>query len=336
MASSRKRPQADLTASVADFLKQHSVSGKQVLLGLSGGLDSRVLLHLLAQCQSRLGFNLSAMHVNHQISPHASHWADFCTEICHQVNIQCLVNPVNVPRDSGLGLEAAARLCRYEALFSTPADVVVLAHHQDDQAETFLLQLMRGAGVKGLAAMGEKRMQPATTSREVPLLRPLLNVSRETLADYAASQGLQWIEDESNSDIDFDRNYIRHEFLPILKQRFPACLTTISRSASNMAEAAELMDEIAQEDARHCLDEAGRLLLASVSAMSLPRITNLLRFWVTEQTRLALSAARMDDIRRQLLESKPDARVHVSVGHWVLRRKKGWAFFEEMQGNESL
>lgn len=323
----RKRPPA-IQTHLKHFLQRNLKPGQHVLLGLSGGLDSRVLLHLLVQVRSKLKFDFSAIHVHHGISPHADAWAQFCAELCMRDHVPFTAVKVSVPRDTGLGLEAAARAERYRVLLGQDADAIMLAHHEDDQAETILLQLLRGAGVKGLAAMGEaSERQPVAGGREKPILRPLLNVSRADLLDYARTHDLQWIEDESNLDLAYDRNLLRHHVLPQMEQRFPACRRTLARSASHLAEAAELLEEIAREDAVRAVMDA-RLNLAELGKLSTPRANNLLRYWLAETCGVNLSAARLADIREQLLEARIDARVSIKIGPKILRRNRGEALIE--------
>lgn len=320
MASSRKRPRADIEAHLLQFLKRHQASGRKLLLGLSGGLDSRVLLHLLAAVRLKLSFELSAVHVNHRISPNAHVWAAFCARICTDAAVPFHAIEVDVPRDSGLGLEAAAREARYAVLLGVDgADFVLLAHHQDDQAETLLLQLLRGAGVKGLAAM------PAAVERRGKRIwRPLLDFSRAELLGYARTHDLEWIEDESNLDPAYDRNYVRGHVMPILEGRFSAARRTLARTASHLAQAAELLEDLAKEDAGRTVFES-RLDLNALKAMTVARATNLLRYWILKQSGLSLSAARLDDIRSQLLDSKADARVRIRIGSQELTRRRGMA-----------
>lgn len=326
MENSRKRLCADLGAHLSAFLQQHLAPGQHLLLGLSGGLDSRVLLDLLVRVRQSFDFRLSAIHVNHGISPNATDWARFCAELCANDSVPFQAITVDVARDSGLGLEAAAREARYRVMLAQDVDAVMLAHHQDDQAETLLLQLLRGAGVKGLAAMPE-----AVHRHERCMLRPLLDVSRAELLDYATDRHLQWIEDESNLDLAYDRNYLRRQILPQLEKRFPAARRTLTRSASHLAEAAALLEEVAREDAARTVCD-GRLDLALLKAMSVARAANLLRWWVAEQAGVPLSTARLADIRSQLLDARPDARIHITFGAAVLRRRRGKAFIERAEG----
>jgi tRNA(Ile)-lysidine synthase len=322
MENSRKRRCADLGAHLSTFLQQQLAPGQHLLLGLSGGLDSRVLLDLLVHARKSFDFQLTATHINHGISPNAGGWAVFCAELCASDGVPFQVINVDVPRDSGLGLEAAAREARYRAMLGQDVDAVMLAHHQDDQAETLLLQLLRGAGVKGLAAMPE-----AVERHAKRILRPLLEVSRAELLEYARARDLQWIEDESNLDLAYDRNFLRRRILPELEQRFPAARRTLTRSASHLAEAAALLEEVAREDAVRAVCD-GQLDLALLKNMSVARAANLLRWWVAEQAGVPLSTARLADIRSQLLEAKPDARIRITFGTAVLRRRRGKAFIE--------
>src|SRR3989344_6895459 len=193
-----------LKTQLASYLAPIPRPGQKLLLAFSGGLDSRVLLELLAELRSGIGFDLRAMHVHHGLSPNADDWAKFCSDTCAALNVPIEIVRVSVAKDSGLGLEAAARTARYQALLNAGADYVVLAHHQDDQAETLLLQLLRGAGAKGLSGM-------ASRDEERRLLRPLLDNTRAELLAFAKQHHLQWITDESNVDISYDRNYCRHE-----------------------------------------------------------------------------------------------------------------------------
>lgn len=317
MASSRKP--VNLVALLVAFLNQHSVSGRHVALGLSGGMDSCVLLDLLVQAREQLDFQLSAVHVNHQISPHADAWQQFCCDLClrHQVAFSAV--KVEVPRDSGLGLEAAAREVRYEALLGFQADMIALAHHQDDQAETFLLQLLRGAGVKGLAAMSALPRQN--------IIRPLLNVPRSEIQQYARQQALEWIEDESNANLKYDRNFLRQSILPELAKRFPGYRETLARTAEHLANTAELLDQIAQEDAQRAVD--GRQLHIQVlRALTNERAANLLRWWIRTETGVIVSTARLQNIQRQLCEAKANARVECEIGAAVLRRYRDVAYLD--------
>src|SRR3989338_1659156 len=218
MASSRKLSLADFTGRIAAHIVPLLPAHSSILIGLSGGVDSVVLLHLLHQLAPRFSWQLSALHVHHGISPNADAWAEFCAELCARLHIPLHVEHVDIAPLRKHGIEAAARKLRHAAFARQSCDFVALAHHADDQAETLLLQLLRGAGVRGASAM------PLLAGREGSpnLLRPLLHCLRREILDYAAAHGLRWIEDESNADDSYPRNFLRHRLLPLLEEKFPA------------------------------------------------------------------------------------------------------------------
>ncbi len=328
MASSKKPRHAELPAKLETFLDQTARPGQRLLLGFSGGLDSCVLLHLLAGFRASHGYELTALHVNHGLSPNADDWQRFCAGICVSFEVPFSAARVAVPRDSGLGIEAAARAARYRVLLAHPADHVMLAHHRDDQAETLLLQLLRGAGVRGLAAMAGQQ-----TARPARILRPLLDIPRVVLEDYARAHALRWIEDESNLDLAYDRNFLRHRIFPELECRFSASRATFARAAAHLAEAAALLDEVAREDAVHWVSQ-GRLEIAGLRAMSVPRAKNLLRVWLSDFLDEPPSARRLQEMLRQLLEARAEARVAIAVGAGVVHRYRDAAWFEPTASGE--
>ncbi len=224
------------------------------------------------------------MHVNHGLSPYAGEWAEHCAKVCAELDIPLLILNVNAKAGAGQSPEEAARHARYQAMGAQLAagEYLCTAHHQDDQAETLLLQLLRGAGPKGLAAMGVQSPLGQATQ-----LRPLLHLSREQIQGYAEQANLQWVDDHSNSDTRFDRNYLRHEILPRLKQRWPAAARTISRSAEHCAQAAALLEHLAEADWQQCRGQAGPLetsidvmKIATLQLLPLARQKNLLRHWI--------------------------------------------------------
>jgi len=318
MASSKKPRHVDLAARVETFLKQTVQPGQRLLLGFSGGLDSTVLLHLLHGLRAACGYELFALHVNHGISPNAGAWQQHCADACAALQVRFSAVQVDVPRDSGLGIEAAARIARYAALKAFPTDRVVLAHHRDDQAETLLLQLLRGAGLKGLSAM------PTDSSQ---ILRPLLDTPRAMLEQYAQTHGLRWIEDESNLELAYDRNFIRHSIMPSLEQRFPASRLTLARSASHLAEAADLLDEVAQEDVGPLLRD-GRLDIFGMRTLSLPRAKNVLRYWLAGYLPEAPNTSRLQEIYKQLTGARDEARIEMMLEGGCIRRYRGEAWFD--------
>jgi tRNA(Ile)-lysidine synthase len=313
-----------LQAFLADVFLSKNLVNPKLLLAFSGGLDSCVLLHLLAQVNKNLPFQLSAQHVHHGLSLNADVWADFCCETCNQLNVPLTISKVEV-LNAGLGIEATARAARYQALLKTDTDFVLLAHHQDDQAETFLLQLARGAGVKGLAGMAAQ----SKTGDHNAWLRPLLDVPRRALLDYAKQHRLTWIEDESNADTKFDRNFMRHDILPVLQKQYPSIRQTISRSAQHMAEANNLLDEIAAQDMQTCFT-GQQLNLQLLQTLSQARINNALRWWLLQNDCDLPSTAQLQQISQQLFFAKTDAMVKIKVSDsHTLQRYRDCAFLQK-------
>lgn len=332
MASSKKLPKsspvakknADLLNHLKLFLKaffrHHHLAQPTLLIAYSGGLDSTVLLHTFQQLQHQIPFRLKAMHVHHGLSEHADDWADFCDKTCANFGVSIDVLKVHIDPRSGLGVEATARQARYEALFSAPVDFVCLGHHQDDQAETLLLQLARGAGVKGLAGMAQVDM-------ERRLLRPLLDISRADLISYARQHELQWIDDESNQDVQLDRNFIRHVVIPTFQTRYKSVTKTLARSAMHMADASAMLDELAELDAVLAINAEqpyGRLNLTALNSLSLVRQANLVRWWLASNQIHMPSAALCQQILQQLHCERSDAAVKVKVDNklYMMRYKK--------------
>ena len=300
------------------FFSQNRIN-PMLVLAFSGGLDSCVLLHLLAHLRKTLPFQLSAHHVNHGLSPNANTWANFCAEFCAKLNIPFTLSTVKVEQNSGLGLEATARQARYKALLGADADFIVLAHHQDDQAETLLLQLARGAGVKGLAGMGANNGK---------LLRPLLDAPRSALEAYAKTNNLTWIEDESNADTKFDRNFMRHEILPKLAAQYPAIKQTISRSAAHLADCSALLDDLAELDAANSFKQnKQQLSLQTLASLSAARANNLVRWWLAQNQLAMPSTLVLQQIVQQLLGAKADAAIQIKVSDSLtVRRYQGYAY----------
>jgi tRNA(Ile)-lysidine synthase len=315
-------PSPDLYASHSEKIKSLIAQGSRVCVGLSGGLDSVVLLDLLHRLQLIDYIELFSIHVNHQLSPHASQWADFCRQLCAQKNIPLQIETVTVARDSGLGIEAAARETRYAVFKKQHADVIALAHHADDQAETLLLQLLRGAGVKGASAM------PMLSHSTPVVVRPLLGVTRAELEIYAAQRELKWITDESNADIRFDRNYVRHEVMPRIEQRFPAYRATLGRSAQHFAEAAQLLDELAGIDAKNATQN-NSLSQTVFAQLSQARSKNLLRYFLAQHLVAMPQAARLDELVRQLQTCERDAEVCAELGEHEVRAWRGHIYVIE-------
>ena len=286
----------------------------RVAIALSGGRDSMVLLDALAELAPEFGLSLSALHVHHGLSANADAWAAFCGDECARRGVPLTVHRAEIRRMAGESLEAKARAARYAAYATFDAEVIALAHHADDQAETLLLQLLRGAGPHGLAAMPARRAMRTGPA----LLRPFLALPRTAIDAYAAVRGLAWVDDESNANTGVKRNYIRHDIAPRLAAAFPGYPATLVRAAAHQAEAARLGDELALHDAQGAVVEdalAGptldRAALIALAAAAPHRARNLLRWFLRRHELAAPSAARLEAMLDQVMRAAPDARVRL-------------------------
>jgi tRNA(Ile)-lysidine synthase len=281
---------------------------KRLVLAYSGGLDSAVLFHLLQHyvrnaqqtaAEKVTGLSLVALHVNHGLQTQASQWAQHCVAQAVSYGIKMQLIETVVQKEAGQSLEDAAREARYQIFqaFVKEGDVLCLAHHQNDQAETLLFRLLRGSGPLGLAAMRDQLdFGPAI------LVRPLLRCSRNELENYARMQGLNWVDDPSNEEVHFDRNYLRHEILPRLQQRWPAVIKTFARVAEINQDTVQLLTEVAQEDYKIAGRNQGQQLCVLVLRnFSEQRIDNLLRYWLQKQGSQLPSRRNLLRIRLELL-----------------------------------
>ncbi len=276
-------------------------SRHRLCCALSGGIDSVVLLDVLHALRPRFDVTLEAAHVHHGLNPAADEWQDFCARLCDRYAVPLHVFRVDVPRDHPGGLEEAARIARHAALSRVDCDWLVLGHHRDDQAETVLFRLLRGAGVRGTAAMAA--IEPADVSRKTGRLRPLLDVAREEILAYAREKNLDWIIDSSNDDPCFTRNDLRHRILPAIETRFPAARLTLARAATHFREAAELLDELAQLDAEAATLEGGEGRVfgrAFLLGLSPARLANLFRWELKQRGARPPTTARLAEAMRQL------------------------------------
>ncbi len=294
-------------------------SHQRVWVAYSGGVDSHVLLHLIAQLkESYLNTPLNAVHINHHISPNATAWVQHCAVICKNLAIPLKVVDVYLSKQKELGLEAAAREERYRvfAELLQAGEVLVTAHNANDQAETVVLQLLRGAGPKGLAAMPV--MKELGQGR---LWRPLLSTSRVEIEIYAKQQQLQWIEDESNVVEDYARNFLRQQIMPKLQAQWPASLTTLTRSAAHCATAAELLDELAQEDLIKI--QAGavdQINLLELNKLKPVRQANVLRYWFSNLGFALPETKQLEELMMQTQRAEHDAQPLVSWADVECRR----------------
>ena len=274
-----------------------------VCVAFSGGADSTALVAALAALP-RPPLKLRAVHVDHRLQPRSRRWSAHCRGVARTLGVPLEVRTARVERAPGESLEAAARTARYAQLAAALQDgeALLTAHHEDDQLETVLLQLLRGAGVAGLAAMPAL----APCGRGV-LVRPLLAVPRAALGDWVRTQGLTWVEDESNAQLRPDRNYLRARVVPLIRERWPAAAATVSRGARHLAEAQRLLDALGEADAGRA--SCGAMLSAKVLRRLPPeRRRNALRFWITAAGLLAPPASRLEEIAGALLTARADAQ----------------------------
>lgn len=287
-------------------------------IAFSGGLDSTVLLAAAASVRARLPGELRAIHVDHGLHPQSAHWAESCRALCERLGVPLEIRRLALSPGRGESLEAVARDARYR-LFATllgPGDPMLTAHNQDDQAETLLLALVRGSGVQGLAAMPS--VAPLAAGY---LVRPLLSIDRASLSAYAREQGLRWIEDPSNASDLFDRNYLRHQVMPLLRERWPAMAATLSRSARHCAEAVVLVEELAAQTlTRLAGTHPGALSIPDLLDLERPRCKAVMRHWLNGLGFAAPDAKRLDRILDEVLAARPDADPLVAWAGCEIRR----------------
>jgi tRNA(Ile)-lysidine synthase len=323
MAASRKRlSNKPVVGVVADSLCRHVTPHARLVLALSGGIDSVVLLHVLCSLRGQFSFELRAVHIHHGLSPDADDWADFCAAICESHAVECLVHRVRIPDADPAGIEAAARRERQHLYSTLDADFVLTAHQQNDQAETLLLQMLRGAGPKGLAAMAEVQRPPGWRAAH---LRPLLESTRADLEGYASTHKLTWVEDSSNQNVRFRRNALRQQVMPLLQAHFPGATLTLARAAALQADATGLLDDLARLDATDAI-AGDRLDCAALDALSLPRARNLLRYFIESWGQPMPSARRLNEALRQIAEARRDAALCIKLGAVSLVRFRGGVF----------
>jgi tRNA(Ile)-lysidine synthase len=319
MVDSRNKPSTEAVAqAVTACFSRHARRGEAITVGFSGGLDSTVLLHATNRLVNDAGLGLSALHVHHGLSRYADAWADSCSKVCESLGIPITILRVQVPARSGEGLEAAARRMRHKALSEQHADWVLLAHHADDQAETVLHNLLRGTGVRGAAAIPESRGR---------VLRPLLGLERAVLMEYAVTHQLTWIEDESNVDRRYTRNFLRHEIIPSIASRFPRVSEKLAAAAEHFNEADSLLGDLA------ALDLGGRqpefpLPLTLFRRLSDARARNLLRAILGWYKVQPPDERRLKEFVRQLRTAGKDRHPRIDLVRYSLWCEAGSLHFK--------
>lgn len=298
-------------------LQQQLGSSRQILVAYSGGLDSSVLLHQLVLLREQCpALRVRAIHVHHGLSPCAEQWVSHCQQQCAGWQVPLTVVRVKV-NARGKGTEAAAREVRYQAFIRhlEPGEALVTAQHQDDQCETLLLALKRGSGPAGLSAMPASR--PLGEHR---LIRPLLSQRRQQLEQWALQHQLRWIEDESNQDTHYDRNFLRQQIIPQLQARWPSWVPAVARSAALCAEQEQLLDELLAESLAQLLRPDGSLLIKPLFTMSIARRAALLRRWIAYHGGKMPARAALQRINDEILGCRMDASPCLRLGQHEIRR----------------
>lgn len=288
-------------------------------IAYSGGLDSHVLLHAMNNIVAKHPeIKLRAIHINHGLHANADRWERHCAQVCDHLGVEFDSQSVTLNIKPGDSLEAKARYARYgcfEKLLRANENLLI-AHTKNDQVETLLLQLLRGAGVKGLAAMPEKK-----SFSQGFLLRPLLAFTRKQLEEYADQYAIKWIEDDSNLEMRFDRNYIRHQVMPKLQQRWPEALTTLTRSGKHCAESAQLLDVLADIDLKSVHDGSQKTVcISSLEQLSKARQRNVMRRWFVTQGHRVPNTKHLERIFKTVLGACESAQPQVNWDNSEIRR----------------
>lgn len=309
----------DLPASLLAQLRSLHPAPTRLVVAYSGGGDSHVLLHALhAIRESVPAAELRAIHVDHGLQPESAQWARHCQQICSDYAIPLELVQLTLQVPAGISLEAYAREQRYAAIQQRlcAGDVVLLAQHQDDQAETLLLQMLRGGGVSGLAAMPAQR-----EAGGIRYVRPLLAVSKQVMMEYAVANQLDWVEDPSNRNPRFDRNFLRHEVVPVLRSRWPSFAATLERVAQHQAEAQACLQELAAQDlAALGQQQPAQLAISGLQRLSRARQHNVVRYWIAQNHGPLPDSQMLQRIFNELIPASEDAGPVLSWAHIELRR----------------
>ena len=305
-------------------------------VALSGGVDSVVLLHLIKQAQQQHSeLKIEAVYVNHGLSKYADKWQGFCQSLCEELDVAFKAVHVEIYERSRTSLEAQAREARYQALDENciPGSVILLGQHLNDQLETFLLRLKRGSGLQGLASMPQTRL---LASGRV-CFRPLINITREQIEQFASEFAITHITDDSNVDERFDRNFLRHQVLPILTERFQGFEKSAARSIRQLQKQQSLLDEYTQSDLTNCQNSQGGLSCEAIAGFSKPRQANLVRAWLNQFTHQLPSENQLQQIIEQGLTAKTDAQLKICLQSGDVRRhQQHWYFVKEQAIPEAM
>lgn len=288
------------------YLKQKLKKNWHLLVGVSGGIDSVVLGHALSQLRSLYPFDLTFIYVDHQLHPESKKWANTVKRFAKKLSTEYIYEKVVIDQDIKLGIEGAARKHRYQAFKKYQQDILVLAQHEDDQLETLLLQLARGAGSKGLSCMPEYH-------ENLKIWRPLLGVSKDLIYRYQQEHKLKFIEDSSNSDNKYDRNYLRNKVIPLIKKRFPQFATTSGRSVKHIADAYNHQNLMNAELYESVLEDTNQLNGLKLKKLSDYDVGNVIRFWLNENQVLMPSIKVLGQVINQVKRIHSESNIKIKV-----------------------
>lgn len=298
-------------------LKTLLAPGNRIIVGVSGGVDSMVLVDILHRNRNFLCKDFSVLHVDHQINPESANWAKFVQNYCKERNIPCKAITVDITKH-GNNLERAARQARYEAFANQNADMIVLAHHSDDQCETFFLKLFRGSGLKGLRCMN--KTSPSWIDPDVILLRPLLDWNKDRIRNYAEQYGVPNIEDTSNNNTTFDRNWIRHDLWPLIINRNEIADINLLRSIALINEGWELTQDLAEIDIKACQNADGSLDWRKVTLLSRPRVKNLILHILDQNGVTGFSTHHVEEFAKSLNAATLDSKNELKVKDFIIKK----------------
>ncbi len=315
------------------IVTRYSQPDSHLVLALSGGIDSRVLLDLMQRYQQESNRICRAVHIHHGLSANADLWQKQCQRWCEQFNIEFICERVTLDLSGGASIEQLARDARYQALYRHvhQQDILLTGQHSDDQLETFLLALKRGSGPKGLAAMA----QVAELSRGL-LIRPLLHFSRQQIETYAHEHNLDWVEDESNADTRFDRNFLRHNIIPQLSARWPSIRAAVQRSASLCAEQELLIDELLTPILASALNHDSSLSIDILQQHNDATRASLLRMWLSRLGKTMPSRKHLAQIWAEVAMARSDANPKLKLSAGEVHRYQQRLYFVDSVQDVSL
>ncbi len=303
----------------------HIETNKSVYIAYSGGIDSTVLLHAANLVCADSGHSLKAIHIDHQIHADSQQWSQHCIDQCQMLNISIETISVDTQQFRQHGTEGAAREARYQAFENEldVHDVLFTAHHADDQIETILLQLFRGAGVHGLAGCAQSRV-----IGNALLVRPWLEISRQEIAHYAEKNKLQWRDDPSNDSLVHDRNYLRHEVMPLLHERWKGLRKTVARSSQWQSESSDMLDSLATLDAADIVTDEYSLSIEKLTMLDNARLKNVLRWWIRNADCLVPSAHVLDSVINDAIHSRSDCEACIRWKNNEIRKYRGQLYLK--------